>query len=106
MMKNSKWVLKEVGNEGQLLGSVTNEDVAVPSKTLITDIKAQLMFIPKKFNWTVGWRAYVWQDEETGQFKDLTEAEFTELMERGTVNYSRDGEGSDTTSETSTTGEG
>ena len=105
-MKNSKWVLKEVGNEGQLLGSVTNEDVAVPSKTLITDIKAQLMFIPRNFNWIVGWRAYVWQDEETGRFQDLTEEEFKELMERGTLNYSRDGEGSDRAGETTTVSEG
>lgn len=106
MMKNSKWVLKEVGNEGQLPGSVDSQDVAVPTKPLITDIKAQLMFIPKQFNWTVGWRAYVWQDEETGRFQDLTEEEFKELMERGTLNYSRDGEGSDRAGETTTVSEG
>ena len=95
---SSKWVLKEVGNEGQLLGSLDSTEVVVPTKTLITDIKAQLMFIPNKFTWSVGWRAYVWQDEKTGRFQDLTEEEFKTLMDEGTVNYTRDGAGSDTTS--------
>lgn len=99
IMTNSKWTLTEVGNEGQIRGTLNSENVTVPSKTLVTDMKAQLMFIPKEFNWTVGWRAYVWRDEETGQCKDLSEDEFKEFLENGTVNYTRDGSGSDTTSE-------
>ena len=103
---SSEWVLKEVGNEGQLLGSLDSTEVVVPTKTLITDIKAQLMFIPNKFTWSVGWRAYVWRDEKTGQCKDLTEDEFKEFLENGTVNYTRDGGGSDTAGEHSTGTEG
>lgn len=106
MTMNSKWTLTEVGNEGQMRGSLSSDNVTVPSKTLVTDIKAQLMFIPKEFNWTVGWRAYVWRNEETGQFKDLSEDEFKEFLENGTVNYARDGAGSDTAGETSTGIEG
>lgn len=106
IMTNSRWTLTEVGNEGQMRGSLASDVVTVPTKTLVTDIKAQLMFIPKEFNWTVGWRAYVWRDEETGQCKDLTEDEFKEFLENGTVNYTRDGGGSDTAGEHSTGTEG
>lgn len=98
---SSNWELTEVGNEGSLYASLDNEAVTVPADKLITDIKAQLMFIPNKFAWTVGWRAYVWRNTETGRFKDLTEDEFKQLSEHGTVNYTRDGGGSDTASETS-----
>jgi hypothetical protein len=87
-------------------GSLASDVVSVSTKTLVTDIKAQLMFIPKEFNWTVGWRAYVWRDEETGQCKDLSEDEFKEFLENGTVNYTRDGGGSDTAGEPSTGTEG
>jgi len=96
---SSKWELSEVGNEGQLVGKPDDKDVVVPTDKLITDIKAQLMFIPNKFTWSVGWRAYVWRNTETGRFQDLTEEEFKTLMESGTVNYTRDGSGSDTTGE-------
>ncbi len=94
---SSKWELTEVGNEGSLYASLDNEAVTVPTDKLVTDIKAQLMFIPNKFAWTVGWRAYVWRNKETGRFQDLTEDEFKELISTGTVNYTRDGGASDTT---------
>ena len=98
---SSKWELSEVGNEGQLIATANDKDVTVPTDKLITDIKAQLMFIPNKFTWSVGWRAYVWRNKETGRFQDLTEDEFQELISTGTVNYTRDGGGSDTAGETS-----
>lgn len=92
----SKWEIKVVENAGELQGSLNAEDVVVPTKPLITDIKAQLMFIPKQFSWTVGWRAYVWQEEESGRFQDLTDDEFKRLLNEGTISYSRDaGAGSD-----------
>lgn len=94
---SSKWELSEVGNEGQLVGTPNDKDVKVPTDKLMIDIKAQLMFIPNKFTWSVGWRAYVWRNTETGRFQDLTEEEFQELISKGTVNYTRDGGGSDTT---------
>ena len=91
-----KWEIKVVENAGELQGSLNAEDVVVPTKPLITDIKSQLMFIPKQFSWTVGWRAYVWQEEESGRFKDLTDEEFKRLLNEGTISYSRDvGTGSD-----------
>ena len=91
-----KWEIKVVENAGELQGSLNAEDVVVPTKTLITDIKAQLMFIPKQFSWTVGWRAYVWQEEESGRFQDLTDEEFKRLLDEGTISYTRDaGAGSD-----------
>lgn len=91
-----KWEIKVVENAGELQGSLNAEDVVVPTKPLITDIKAQLMFIPKQFSWTVGWRAYVWQEEESGRFQDLTDDEFKRLLNEGTISYSRDaGAGSD-----------
>jgi hypothetical protein len=99
-----KWEIKVVENAGELRGSLNAEDVVVQAKPLITDIKAQLMFIPKQFSWTVGWRAYVWQEEESGRFKDLTEDEFKRLVNEGTINYSRDDEGSSDVIETSTSG--
>ena len=91
-------------NAGELRGSLNAEDVVVQAKPLITDIKAQLMFIPKQFSWTVGWRAYVWQEEESGRFKDLTDEEFKRLLDEGTINYSRDDDGSSDVSEASTSG--
>jgi hypothetical protein len=99
-----KWEIKVVENAGELRGSLNAEDVVVQAKPLITDIKAQLMFIPKQFSWTVGWRAYVWQEEESGRFKDLTEDEFKRLVNEGTINYSRDDEGSSDVIEASTSG--
>ena len=105
-MSTGKWVLKEVGNEGALPATVDSTDVVVPTKALITDIKAQLMFIPKHFTWSVGWRAYVWQNEENGRFQDLTEEEFEKVIKEGTVNYTRDGAGGDTTSKPSSADEG
>jgi len=100
-MTNSDWELTEVGNEGNLVGSLDSQDVVVPTKTLITDMKAQLMFLPKNFTWTVGWRTYVWRKKETGQFKELTDEEYKTLLSGGTVNYTRDGGGSNPAGETS-----
>jgi len=99
-----KWEIKVVENAGELQGSLNAEDVVVHAKPLITDIKAQLMFIPKQFSWTVGWRAYVWQEEESGRFKDLTDEEFKRLVNEGTINYSRDDDGSSDVIEASTSG--
>jgi hypothetical protein len=99
-----KWEIKVVENAGELRGSLNAEDVVVQAKPLITDIKAQLMFIPKQFSWTVGWRAYVWQEEESGRFKDLTDEEFKRLVNEGTINYSRDDDGSSDVIEASTSG--
>ncbi len=96
MTKNTDWELKLAENSGDLRGTYDSQEVVVPTKSLITDMKAQLMFLPKNFTWTVGWRTYVWQNKETGRFQELTEEEYTTLVNGGTVNYTRDGGGSDT----------
>ena len=101
-----QWELKMVENMGELPGTLSSEEVIVPTKTLTIDMKAQLMFYPKNFTWTVGWRAYVWQEKETGRFKDLTDDEFKQLSLEGTLSYSRDVEGSDRESTDSTKDEG
>jgi hypothetical protein len=99
------WEVKVVENAGELQGSLNAEDVVVPTKPLITDIKSQLTFIPKQFSWTVGWRAYVWQEEESGEFQDLTDEEFKRLLNDGTINYTRDAGTGSEVSETDTNGD-
>jgi hypothetical protein len=106
MTKNTNWELRVVENMGEVIGSVDSEDVVVPTKTLITDMKAQLMFIPKNFTWTVGWRTYVWQEKETGRFKELTQEQHETLFSGGTVSYTEDGGGGDTPSETTRSDKG
>jgi hypothetical protein len=100
-----EWEVKVVENAGEVKGSLDAEDVVVPTKPLITDIKSQLMFIPKQFSWTVGWRAYVWQEKESGEFQDLTEEEFKRLLDEGTISYSRDAGGSSAVSQADTSGD-
>lgn len=95
-MTNSNWELKIAENSGDLKGTYDAEDVVVPTKQLITDMKAQLMFLPKNFTWSVGWRTYVWQEKETGRFKELTESEYQTLLGGGTLNHPADDRGSDT----------
>jgi hypothetical protein len=100
-----KWEVKIVENAGEIKGEVNSEKVVVPTSALITDIKSQLMFIPKQFSWTVGWRAYVWQEEESGKFQDLNEEEFKRLLDEGTISYTRDAGGSGTVSQADTNGD-
>ncbi len=96
MTKNTNWELKIAENMGELLGTYDSQEVVVPTKQLITDMKAQLMFLPKNFTWTVGWRTYVWQEKETGRFKELTQEEYDKLVNGGTLHNPTDGGGSDT----------
>ena len=41
MTEDTNWELRVVENMGEVVGSVDSEDVVVPTKTLITDMKAQ-----------------------------------------------------------------
>lgn len=102
----SNWELKVVENHGDLRGSTATEELVVPTKTLFDDIQAQLNYIPKNFSWTVGWKSYVWQEKETGNIKDLSEDEYTALLNEGTVAYTRDADGSGDESEVNTANEG
>ena len=104
-MSNEDWELKVVENAGEIPAEDYPEGITVPVKPLLTDIKAQLMLVPKRYVYTVGWRAYVWQKKEGGVFKDLNEAEYNELIERGDVAYTRETDGDSGSSATITSSE-
>ena len=106
MTKNTNWELKIAENMGELLGTYDSQEVVVPTKQLITDMKAQLMFLPKNFTWTVGWRTYVWQETEKKEFKDLTQNEHDKLYDGETLSHPEDGGESDTGVTTTTVNEG
>jgi hypothetical protein len=81
------WELTVVENAGEIPASKVKDEIAVGTESLLIDIKAQLMIAqPKTLTYTVGWRAIVWQNKETGQFKDLSEAEHNEYITSGSVN--------------------
>jgi len=85
----SKWELTVVENAGEILASKVKDEIAVETAPLNIDIKAQLMIAkPKTLVYTVGWRALVWQNKETGQFKDITESEYDEYIRTGSINNS------------------
>ena len=85
----SKWELTVVENAGEIPASKVKDEIAVETKPLLIDIKAQLMIAkPKTLAYTVGWRALVWQNKETGQFKDITEEQYKEYLGTGTINIS------------------
>ena len=90
----SKWELTVVENAGEIPASKVTDEIAVQTAPLLIDIKAQLMIAkPKTLVYTVGWRAVVWQNKETGQFKDLSEADHDKYITSGTINPTRgDGE--------------
>ena len=102
----NKWQLRVVENHGDIKGSASAEELSVPTKTLFDDIQAQLKYIPKNFSWTVGWKSYVWQEEETGNLKDLSEDEYATLLNEGVVAYTRDADGSSDESKVNTSNEG
>ena len=102
----SKWELKIAENAGELRALAATEELSVPTDKLFIDMKAQLMFVPKNFSWTVGWRSYVWQEKETGRFKDLSQDEYDTLLNEGTVAYSRDDDRSSDESKVDTSNEG
>lgn len=60
---------------------------------MVQDMQEKLGFIPENYNYTLGWRTVVWQNKETLEYKPLTEDELHELTERGTISYSRSGDG-------------
>jgi hypothetical protein len=83
----SKWELTVVENAGEIPADKVTEEIAVQTAPLLIDIKAQLMIAkPKTLVYTVGWRAIVWQNKETGQFKDLSEADYDKYITSGTIN--------------------
>jgi len=101
----SKWELTVVENAGEIPASKVKDEIAVETKPLLIDIKAQLMIaMPKTLAYTVGWRALVWQNKETGQFKDITESEYDEYIRTGSISNSST-DGADGTETESTSGD-
>lgn len=89
---DSPWTLTAVENAGEVPASQFKDEVIVPTKPLLTDIKAQLMVIPRTLSYTVGWRALVWQNKESGAFLDLTEEEFNAYNNGDIVTFTRGGD--------------
>jgi hypothetical protein len=86
---DSPWTLIVVENAGEIPARDVTDEIAVKTSQLMTDIKAQLMLMPRTLTYTVGWRALVWQNKETNQFQDLTEEEYTAYVDGGIVSYTR-----------------
>jgi hypothetical protein len=86
---DSPWTLAVVENAGEIDAAQIKEEIKVKTAPLLTDIKAQLMLVPRTLTYTVGWRALVWQNKETNQFQDLTEEEFAAYVDGGIVSYTR-----------------
>jgi len=80
------WELTVVENAGEIPADKVKDEIAVKTAPFLLDIKAQLMIAkPKTLTYTVGWRAIVWQNKETGRFKDLSEEEYKEYIGTGSV---------------------
>jgi hypothetical protein len=73
---DSPWELTVAQNDGEIPSEKVKDEIVVPTAPLLTDIKAQLMTVPRTLTYIVGWRALVWQNKETGQFQDLTEEQW------------------------------
>jgi len=89
-----KWELTVVENAGEIPAARIKDEIAVETKPLLIDIKAQLMLMPKSLVYTVGWRALVWQNKETGRFRDITDEEYEEYNRTGSV-YTASSTGTD-----------
>lgn len=84
---DSPWELTIAQNDGEIPSDKVTDEIAVPTAPLLTDIKAQLMTVPRTLTYTVGWRALVWQNKETGRFQDLTEEQWQAYQDGGIVTF-------------------
>ena len=87
---DSPWELSIVENAGEISASRVGEELIAKTSPLITDMKAQLMLMPRTLTYIVGWRALVWKNKETGRFEDLTEEEYKAYLDGGIVTYTRE----------------
>ena len=92
-LRYGDWELTVVENSGEIPADSVTDSIQVPTKPLLIDIKSQLMMHkPVTLTYTIGWRAIVWQNKETGQFKDLSEEDYKEYITSGSINsIERDG---------------
>lgn len=86
---DSPWSLTVVENSGEIPATAVKDEIAVSTQPLLVDIKSQLMVVPRTLSYTVGWKALVWQNKESGAFLDLTEAEFDAYINGGIVTFTR-----------------
>jgi hypothetical protein len=99
---DDKWELTIAENAGEIPAKQFTNEVKVATHPLLTDVKAQLMVMPKTLMYTVGWRALVWQNKTTGQFKDISDEEYANYLAHGDVNGpAGDGENPEPTESTS-----
>ncbi len=66
-------------NTGEVDSKNFIDVINIGTGTLLKDIERQLKFKPEHFNYTIGWRAYVWKNIKTGAFEALSEDEFQQL---------------------------
>jgi hypothetical protein len=86
---DSPWELSVVENAGEVPASEVKDEFVIKTDNFLTDIKAQLMLMPRALTYTAGWRALVWKNKETGRFQDLTEEEYQSYIDGGIVTYTR-----------------
>ena len=87
---DNPWELAVVENAGEIPADRVGDELVAKTAPLLTDSKAQLMLKPRTLTFTVGWRALVWKNKETGQFLDLTEEEYQSYLDGGIVSYTRE----------------
>jgi hypothetical protein len=86
---DSPWELSVAENYGEVPASEIKDEFVIKTERFTTDIKAQLMLMPRALTYTAGWRALVWKNKETGRFQDLTEEEYQSYIDGGIVTYTR-----------------
>jgi hypothetical protein len=86
---DSPWELSVAENYGEIPATGVKDEFVIKTERFTTDIKAQLMLIPRALTYTAGWRAIVWKNKETGGFQDLTEEEHQSYLNGRTVTYTR-----------------
>ena len=86
---DSPWELSVVENAGEVPASEVKDEFVIKTDRFLTDIKVQLMLMPRALTYTAGWRALVWKNKETGKFQDLTEEEYQSYIDGGIVTYTR-----------------
>ena len=78
---DSPWELSVVENAGEVPASEVKDEFVIKTDRFLTDIKVQLMLMPRALTYTAGWRALVWKNKETGRFQDLTEEEYQSYID-------------------------
>ena len=101
---DSPWTLTVIENAGEIPAKAITDEIKISTQPLLTDIKSQLMVVPRTLSYTVGWKALVWQNKESGAFLDLTEAEFNAYIGGGIVTFTR-GSGEDVKEDEGTNGD-